>query len=63
VSLAQSRGVPIGEVLDAAEKGDLRRIVEMRDVGKERRITEQNVIRIRNLYRLRVLSILQDGNY
>jgi hypothetical protein len=62
-SLAKSRGVAFGDVVEAAATDDLRRVIELRDVGKERRIAEQYVIRIRNLDRLRVLSILQDGNY
>jgi hypothetical protein len=62
-SLARSRGVEFAKVAEAAADGRLRDIVEMRDIGRECRVVEQNVIRIRNLYRLRVLSILQDGNY
>jgi hypothetical protein len=59
-SLARSRNVSLATVVDAAEKGDLARIVEMRDFGRERRITEQSIARINALYRMKLLGILQE---
>jgi hypothetical protein len=59
-SLAVSRGIEFADVVDAMADGDLRRIIEMRDMGRERRITEQSVARINALYRSKLLGILQE---
>jgi hypothetical protein len=59
-SLARSRNVSLATVIDAAEKGELRRIVEMRDFGAQRKIEERNLARLEYLNKLRVLEILRD---
>jgi hypothetical protein len=48
-SLARSRNVSLATVLDAAEKGELARIVEMRDFGAQRKIEERNLARLNAL--------------
>jgi hypothetical protein len=55
-SLARSRNVSLAVVLDAAEKGELNRIVAMRDYGAQRKIEERNAARLAHLYRLRELG-------
>jgi hypothetical protein len=55
-SLARSRNVSLATVVDAAEKGELARIIEMRDYGAQRKIEERNTARIAYLYRLRELG-------
>ena len=59
-SLARSRNVSLATVIDAAEKGELRRIVEMRDFDAQRKIEERNTARIAHLYRVKLLGILQE---
>lgn len=59
-SLATSRGVEFATVAEAAAAGRLRDIVELRDVGRERRIAEQSVARIDALYRWKLLGILHE---
>jgi hypothetical protein len=62
-SLATSRGLEFADVVRAAEDGRLRDVVEMRDIGKQRRVQEQALARIRILNRKRELGILLEGNY
>jgi hypothetical protein len=59
-SLAASRGVEFTDVVRAAEDGRLRDVVEVRDIGRERRIAEQSAARINAHYRRRVLQILSE---
>ena len=59
-SLAKSRGVAFGDVVEAALNDDLRRVIELRDLGKQRRITEQSVARTNALYRQKVLGLWLD---
>ena len=59
-SLARSRGVEFADVVRAAEDGDLSRIIELRDLAKERRIQDGHIRRIEHLYRMKVLGILQE---
>ena len=59
-SLAASRGIEFAVVAQAAADDDLRRIIELRDLGKERRVTEQIVARTNAIYRLRVLALWQE---
>jgi hypothetical protein len=61
-SLAASRNLEFADVVAAAEDGRPKDVIEMRDFGRERRITEQSVARINALYRQKVLGILMDRN-
>ena len=56
-SLAKSRGVACGDVVEAAANDDLGRIVELRDHAKERRIQDGHIRRIEHLYRSKVLGL------
>jgi hypothetical protein len=60
--LAASRNLEFADVVAAAEDGRPKDVIEMRDFGRERRITEQSVARINALYRQKVLGILMDRN-
>ena len=59
-SLAKSRRVSLATVLDAAERGDLRSVVEQRDYSAAEKIAERNHSRLMHLQRKRLLGIWQE---
>jgi hypothetical protein len=55
-SLAESRHVPLYQVVEAAERGDLVSIVDKHDHGAEARIEERNMARRLALLRGELLA-------